>query len=403
MTLTGVSTAKGTASVSPPAATATIVAGGEPEGPVATLGVDIVGTPVVGTTLNAVLSNVDGLDNVGSFSFRWIGDGVELPGGSHDKCLLTEGEVGKMVQVILTYTDASGVVSTVTSDPVGPVRRAAGPRFPPRLTIAPGVSPVVEGSAVEFTVTRSHAPAELPAVEVAVTETGSMLAGATWVEVRFAPGEATSLMRLETVDDAVAEADSEVRATLPAGVGYELGPETAAAVTVVDNDAAPELRIEAASAIEGAGAVEFVARLSSAAGRRLSVGWETSDATAVAGTDYLAASGVVTFAAGATEARFSVQLIDDGIAEGDEHFLVTFKEAEMAVDEPSIRATIVDDDPASALRALTLDRDRISEGEGPVALTVTAVLDRSARDVHTPVRIVVTGSGLSGAVGFEPV
>ena len=402
--LTLASTANGNASVSTATATTTIVDASEPDRPVAATGtVMIDGTPVVGTTLTAVPSNVTDPDGVGAFTFKWLADGVEIQGATDETYLVTEDQLGSMVQVMLVYTDGLGVTKRLMSEPMGPVRKPASPppQSPPSLAIVPGPSPVVEGSPVEFTLTRSHAETDLPAVEVAIAETGSVLAATTRVEVGFAPGETTSLLRLETVDDGVAEPDSEVRATLQAGTGYELGQETAAAVTVVDNDAAPGLTIEAASAIESAGVVEFVTRLSSAAVRPLSVAWETSDATALAGKDYVAASDVLTFAAGSTEARFFVQLIDDAIAEGDEHFLITFDDSAVTVAEPSLRATIVDDDPASVLVSLTLDRDRISEDEGPVALTVTAVLDRSARSVDTPVRIVVSGSGKPGAVDYR--
>ena len=264
-------------------------------------------------------SDVTDPGGVGEFRFEWTADEVRIEDETGESCLMTEGEAGSMIRVVVTYTNGLGLVSRLVSDPVGPVRRPAPPPpSPPVLAIAPGPSPVVEGSAVEFTVTRSHPRTELPPIDLTIAETGSMLAGAAGVEVRFAPGETAFLVRLETVDDPVAEGDSEVTATLAAGVGYELGPDTAATVTVVDNDAAPRLTIEAASGIESAGAVEFVTRLSPAAGRPLSVAWETSDATAVAGRDYLAASGVLTFAAGSAEARFTVRLIDDGIAEGDE-------------------------------------------------------------------------------------
>ncbi len=120
----------------------------------------------------------------------------------------------------------------------------------------------------------------------------------------------------------------------------------------------------------------------------------------MAGVDYVESSGMLTFPVGATEERFSVGLIDDRIAEGNEYLLIMLRDAWTEVDESPIAATILDDDPASANVELTLDRERVSEGEGPVALTVTAALDRSARGVDTAVEVALSSSGASGTVGY---
>ena len=273
----------------------------------------------------------------------------------------------------------------------------------PTVTIAPGRSSVVEGSPVVFTVTRSQASSDLLAVLVRCFETGSMLADAPPVLVRFAEGETISLLRLGTVDDHVSGPGTEVHAILVAGEGYVLGTAASAVVTVTDNDAAPRLTIEGASAAEGAGMVEFVARLSPAAARPLSAVWATADGAAVAGKDYIAASGVLNFPAGTTEARFAVELIDDDVAEGEEEFAISLSEAQMTVDEAPIRGVIVDDDGLPVEVALTLDRERVSEGEGPIAVSVTASLSGGRWDRETVVEIEVAGGGEAGAVDFAPV
>ena len=273
----------------------------------------------------------------------------------------------------------------------------------PTVTIASGRSSVVEGSPVVFTVTRSQASSDLLAVLVRCFETGSMLADAPPVLVRFAEGETISLLRLGTVDDHVSGPGTEVHAILVAGEGYVLGTAASAVVTVTDNDAAPRLTIEGASAAEGAGMVEFVARLSQAAARPLSAVWATADGAAVAGKDYIPASGVLNFPAGTTEARFAVELIDDDVAEGEEEFAISLSEAQMTVDEAPIRGLIVDDDGLPVEVALTLDRERVSEGEGPIAVSVTASLSGGRWDRETVVEIEVAGGGEAGAVDFAPV
>ncbi len=273
----------------------------------------------------------------------------------------------------------------------------------PTVTIAAGPSPVSEGSPVEFTVTRSLASGDLPAVQVTISETGSVLAGASPAEVSFGEGETTSLLRLETIDDQLGEPDSEVRATLEEGDGYALGTEASATVTVTDNDSAPHLTIEPASAVEGEGSVTLVARLSRPAERPLTVVWTTADGTAAAGEDYVQTSGVLHFPAGVIEVRFTVELIVDQFGEDDENFMILLTDPEMTVDPEPMPVMIIDDDEAPVQVALTLDRERVSEREGATAVSVTATLAGGLWNRKTLVEVEVAGGGRAGAVDFDPV
>ena len=74
----------------------------------------------------------------------------------------------------------------------------------------------------------------------------------------------------------------------------------------------PSLAVEDAAVDEGRNAVlAFAVKLSHAAAGAVTVDWATSDQTAVAGQDYTAASGTLSFAAGETEKTVSVSVLDD--------------------------------------------------------------------------------------------
>ena len=64
---------------------------------------------------------------------------------------------------------------------------------------------------------------------------------------------------------------------------------------------------------------------------------------------------------------------------------------------------LLDDDEASGAIVLSADPARVSEGDGPVAVAVTASLDRGLRQEATTVTVSVTGSGDPDAVDFDPV
>src|SRR6185503_4748381 len=81
----------------------------------------------------------------------------------------------------------------------------------------------------------------------------------------------------------------------------------------------------------------------------VTVRYATSNGTATAGSDYTAASGTLTFTAGATSRTFNVPVIGDTAFEPNETFSITLSQptnATMAV--AAALGTIVNDDAAPA-------------------------------------------------------
>lgn len=77
------------------------------------------------------------------------------------------------------------------------------------------------------------------------------------------------------------------------------------------------------------------------------VGYVASNGTAAAGTDYTAASGMISFPAGATSAFFNITVLDDNAAEDDEFFSIHLHSptADAVIRSPSnMTVTINDDD-----------------------------------------------------------
>ncbi len=112
----------------------------------------------------------------------------------------------------------------------------------PEISIAAVTSPVAEGSDANFTLTRSGPTTAALTVNVSVTESRSMLSGARPSAVAFAAGDAGATLTVATDDDAVVEDDSVVTAVVQADDGapaaYTVGADSAATVTVNDNDVA---------------------------------------------------------------------------------------------------------------------------------------------------------------------
>ena len=119
-----------------------------------------------------------------------------------------------------------------------PVTNNTAPALPV-ITIAAGTSPVTEGTAAAFTLTRTgSATAEL-SVNVTVSESGDMVASANEgaKTATFAANSATAALSVATVGDSVDETNSVVTATVTAiPATYTVGTPASATVTVQDND-----------------------------------------------------------------------------------------------------------------------------------------------------------------------
>ena len=90
----------------------------------------------------------------------------------------------------------------------------------------------------------------------------------------------------------------------------------------------PGLTVADAQVREAANAVlAFAVTLGRAPSGTVTVGYATSDGTATAGSDYTAASGTLTFAAGETEKTVSVPVLDDAHDEGSETLTLTLSNA----------------------------------------------------------------------------
>ena len=130
------------------------------------------------------------------------------------------------------------------------------------------------------------------------------------------------------------------------GVANPLTVAGARALSMEDAQA-PELSVDDAQVNEGPGAtLAFVVTMSRTSGATVRVDYATSDGTAVAGSDYTAASGTLTFAAGETEKTVTVAVLDDSHDEGYETLTLTLSNATGAhIEDAEATGAINNNDP----------------------------------------------------------
>jgi len=243
------------------------------------------------------------------------------------------------------YTPGIPGSATVTvTDPPPPARPV------PVVTIAALSGQVAEGAAVVFALTAAPAPAAELAVSVMVTESGAMLAQPVPRQVTFAAGAGSATLTLATVDDAAAEPDSTVTATVAAGSGYIPGAAMASAAVLVTDAGAPPLPVVTITAAvdrvtEGTPAL-FTVSADRTPAADLAVNVAVSGAAGMlSGTP----PASVTIPAGAATAALTLATEDDSAQEEDATVTVSLQPGtgyEVGVPD-SAGVTVEDDDQPS--------------------------------------------------------
>src|SRR5260370_6416156 len=121
----------------------------------------------------------------------------------------------------------------------------------------------------------------------------------------FAAGETSKVVHVQVMGDTAVEADETLTLSLssPSGATIAHGSATG---TILNDDTAPlpTLSIADASFAEGSAAAPgqgtFTVSLSAASTTPVTVHYATADGTAIAGSDYVAQAGSLTFAPGET-------------------------------------------------------------------------------------------------------
>ncbi len=160
--------------------------------------------------------------------------------------------------------------------------------------------------------------------------------------------------------------------------------------------------VDDVSVVEGAagngGSAVFHVSLSLASSQAVTVSYATANGTAIAGTDYQAVSGTLTFAPGAQSRTVSVPVIGDAVDEGNKSFALNLAAPLNAVvTDGQGLATILDDDGP----ALSVGDATVTEGSAGTTDVQFAVSLASAPAVTTTVAYAT--ADLSASAGSDYV
>ncbi|HTY39447.1 MAG TPA: Calx-beta domain-containing protein [Bacteroidota bacterium] len=309
-------------------------------------------------------------------------DGVDYIGQT-GQLVFNPGEVTKTVSVVVnsnTTYEPTKVVYVDLSNPIdatmpGGTTQETGqgqilnddPQMP---VIAIGNVSVVETNKgyvdAVLPVTLSSASTQTVTVAYA-TANGTALAGQDYVAasgtVTFAPGTTSATITVKVKGDRKKESNETFSVNLSNPSNGLFGNSSSGVVTIVNDDGLPKLWISNASMKEGDGGskpMQFAVRLQKNMLTTVTVSYATVNGTALAGRDYVAASGTLTFAPGETQKTISVSIIGDLLNEPDETFFVKLSNPSGAqIQDGSATGTIQNDD---AKPVLSVSNVTVTEG-----------------------------------------
>ena len=221
-----------------------------------------------------------------------------------------------------------------------------------------------------FTVTLSAA-ATGPVTVAYATSNGTASAGSDYTALSgtltFAAGETSKVVRVQVSGDTAVEANETLTLTLSSPSGATIADGTAIG-TITNDDTAPlpALSVADATVSEGNSGVKdlaFTVSLSAAATGPVTVAYVTNNGTATAGSDYTAASGTLTFAAGETSKVVHVQVSGDTAVEGNETLTLTLASPSGATIADGTAIGTITNDDAAPLPTISISDASVVEGD----------------------------------------
>jgi Calx-beta domain/RTX calcium-binding nonapeptide repeat (4 copies) len=180
-----------------------------------------------------------------------------------------------------------------------------------------------------FTVSLSNA-SSAPVTVNYITANGTATAGTDYTAVAstlltFAAGEITKTITVAVTGDTIAEANENFFINLTGAVGATISDNQGqATITNDETVVTPAIRIQDTTIVEGLKGSPtqalIVLSLSTTSLLPITVNYATTNATAIAGTDYTASTGTITFNPGVTSQTIAISILNDSINEANETF-----------------------------------------------------------------------------------
>ena len=187
--------------------------------------------------------------------------------------------------------------------------------------------------------------------------------------VTIAPGQTSAQTQISISADEIDEATETLTLALTRVVNAT-AQKVRVPINLLDRNDRPTLAIFSAEAVEDAvaGFLQFTLQLSHPSALPLTLDYATTDLTALAGEDYVPASGQLRLSPGQTQAQLRIDLINDEVFEGPEEVSLRVAYADDPSSAQSASGSIFDDEPRPRL---DLKPIIFREGDGSAAILLS--------------------------------
>jgi uncharacterized repeat protein (TIGR03806 family) len=212
----------------------------------------------------------------------------------------------------------------------------------------------------------------------------------------LADGETETFVRVVLKDDTLDESNESFALVLSNPVNAAIGIARGV-VTLVDDDAVPNLEVVSGEQSEGMDTLSFDLKLSNPSSKPVTVAFNVVSNTATAGEDFAAISGTAEIAPGKNQASILVPLLNDAIDEPEETLTLVLTDpvnARLVTDVAT--GTIIDDDEAPQITIIDASG---SEGS-PVVVFEVKLSQPSALNISMDC-VTESGTAIQG-VDFHP-
>lgn len=213
----------------------------------------------------------------------------------------------------------------------------------------------------------------------------------------FNPAETTKTIYVTVNADTDAEADETFRVLLSDADNASISD--ASGLGTIEDDDTPSLSVDDVSIVEGDSGVAnmtFTVTLNAASAQTVSVNYRTVNGTAIAGDDYLAKSGTLTFAPAETTKTFTVAVPGDTLVESNKQFTVLLSGAVNAnIADASGTGTIFENEAVPGVSVA--DVSVTENDEGNKTFTVTFTLSSASDETVVARYVTIDDTALAGA------
>ena len=236
-----------------------------------------------------------------------------------------------------------------------------------------------------FTVTRVGDTSGASSVDYSLSD-GSATSPADYINLpaatlNFAAGITTQTIMVPIVDDAVPEFLEQFQVNLSNAVNGSISDHTGEGF-IIDNDAPFKTEIvwgiDDVTVNESDGTATFTVTRAGTITQAASIDFQTADASATQPADYGFSNGTLNFAANVASQTITVPIVDDGIFEGAERFIVNLSNNSNGtiVDGTGIGTILDNDRPVVTIEPLlTINDVIVDESAGTATFTVFRVGD----------------------------